>query len=124
MEKGSWSAQLAVSRGLAGGPEIDSGKQYGLRASYVKPSWRIGGSFNFNDATVGDRQMQNIFAGLKTGRVAWLAEIDYVIDDGTPTGRRKLWMSFIEANIAVKKGHELKLTFEYFDPDIDVSEDQ
>lgn len=124
MEKGLWSMQLAVTRGTAGGPEIDSGKQYSLRASYVRSKWRLGGSFNFNDARVGDRQMQNIFAGLKTGRIAWLAEVDYIIDDGTSTGRRKLWISFVEANVAVKKGHNLKLTFEYFDPDIDVSEDQ
>lgn len=124
LEQGNWSAQLAISRGTAGGPEIDSGKQYSLRVSHVTPKWRVGGSLNFNDAKVGDRQMQNVFAGLRTGRIAWLAELDYIIDDGTPTGRRKLWTSLVEANIALKKGHNLKLTFEYFDPDTDVSEDE
>ena len=80
--------------------------------------------FNLNDAKVGDRQMHNIFAGFRTGRIAWLGEIDYIIDDGTPTGRRSLWTSLIEANIALKRGHNLKATFEYFDPDTDVSENQ
>jgi len=124
MEHDDWSVQFAVTRGTAGAPDVDSGKQYSLRASYVQPTWRIGGSLNFNDAKVGDRQMQNVFAGLKMGRIAWLAEVDYIIDDGTPTGRRELWMSFIEANINVAKGHNAKLTFEYFDPDVDVSENQ
>jgi len=124
VEQGSWSAQVAVSRGTAGAPEIDSGKQYSVRASYVKPKWRLGGSFNLNDSRFGDRQMQNIFAGLKTGRIAWLAEVDYIIDDGLEPGRRKMWTSFVEANIEVFKSHNLKLTFEYFDPDSSVSEDQ
>jgi hypothetical protein len=53
-----------------------------------------------------------------------LAELDYIIDDGTPTGRRKLWASLLEANVQLKKGHNLKLTFEYFDPDDSVSEDE
>ena len=123
-ELDKWSAQFAVTRGTAGGPEVDSGKQYSLRVSHVTPKWRVGGSLNFNDTKFGDRQMQNVFGGLRTGRVAWLAEFDYIIDDGTPTGRRELWASFIEANILLKKGHNLKLTYEYFDPDNDVSEDE
>jgi hypothetical protein len=124
MERDKWSAQFAVTRGTAGGPEIDSGKQYSLRVSHVTSKWRIGGSFNLNDSSFGDRQMQNVFGGIRTGRVAWLAELDYIIDDGTPTGRRKLWASLLEANVQLKKGHNLKLTFEYFDPDDSVSEDE
>ena len=124
LEKDNWSAQLAVTRGTAGGPEIDSGKQYSALVTYVTPKWRVGGSLNYNDSSVGDRRMQNIFGGIRTGRINWLAEIDYIIDEGTPTGRRESWMSFVEANIAARKGHNFKLTFEYYDPDVDVSEDQ
>ena len=124
LEKGLWSAQLAVSRGTAGGPEVDSGKQYSLRNSHVRPKWRVGGSVNFNDTTFGDRQMQNVFAGLRTGPVAWLAEVDYIIDESASTGRRKMWASLVEANYLLKKGHNLKLTLEYFDPDSEVSENQ
>jgi hypothetical protein len=123
-ELGDWSAQLAITRGTAGGPEIDSGKQYSLLLSLVRPDWHVGGSFNFNDAAVGDRQMQNLFAGLRTGRITWLGEIDYIIDEGTPTGRRKLWMSLLEANIQIRRAHNLKLTIEYLDPDVDVDNDQ
>ena len=124
VEHNSWSAQLAITRGTAGGPEIDSGKQYSLRVSYVRPKWRLGGSFNLNETDFGDRQMQNIFVGIKTGRIAWLAEVDFIMDEGTATGDRESWVSFLEGNIAFKQGHNLKLTFEYYDPDIDVSEDE
>ena len=62
-EQDKWSAQLAVTRGTAGGPEVDSGKQYSLRVSHVRSNWRVGGSINFNDTKFGDRQMQNVFGG-------------------------------------------------------------
>jgi hypothetical protein len=123
-ESAGWSAQLAVTRGTAGGPEVDSGKQYSLRMTHIRNKWRVGGSFNYNDSKFGDRQMQNVFGGIRTGRIAWLAELDYIIDDGTPTGQRRLWASLLEANVMLKKGHNLKLAFEYFDPDDDVSENE
>ena len=123
-DSGAWSAQFAVSRGTAGGHETDSGKQYSLLVTHVTPKWRVGGSFNFNDADLGDRQMQNIFAGWKTGPVAWLAELDYIIDDSFSDGQRKLWTTLVEANYGYRQGHNLKLTFEWFDPDDDVDEDE
>lgn len=123
-EGGMWSGQLAVTRGTAGGPEVDSGKQYSLRVSRVAPHWRIGASYNLNDARVGDRRMQNLFAGLRTGPLAWLAEVDYIVDEGTPTGRRQSWATLLEANYGYRKGHNLKTTFEWYDPDDDVSNDE
>lgn len=123
-EGGPWSGQFAVTRGTAGGPEVDSGKQYSLRVSHVRGRWRVGGSLNLNDAKAGERRMQNVFAGLRTGPVAWLAEIDRIVDEGTSTGRRELWASLLEANYGYRQGHNLKLTFEWFDPDDAVDEDE
>lgn len=124
LELDDWSAQFAVTRGTAGGPEIDSDKQYSLRVSYVQPRWRIGGSANFNDTPFGDRRMQNLFAGLRTGRVAWLAQADLIVDSGTPTGRRKSSVSFVEAIVSVRQGHHLRVSFDYHDPDLDLSNDE
>jgi len=124
LERGRWSAQFAVTRGTAGGPEIDSGKQYSLRVEQVRESWRVGASLNLNDSPFGDRQMQNVFAGLRTGPVSWLAEIDLIIDEGSVTGRRESWASLLEANYGYRKGHNLKASYEWFDPDRDVSEDE
>ena len=123
-ERDAWSAQFAVTRGTAGGPEIDSGKQYSLQVSRVTNNWRVGGSLNLNDSSAGDRRMHGVFGGLQTGPVAWLAEIDYIVDDGTPTGKRNLWTSLVEANYGYRKGHNLKLTYEWFDPDDNVSNDE
>ncbi len=118
------SLSAAVSNGTAGGGEIDRGKQFSLRGSYIRERWRAGGSINVNDADGGKRQMQNLFAGFRTGRMTWLAEIDYIRDDGSPTGRRNQWVGFAEANLRLRQGHNLKLTWGHFDPDDDVDEDE
>jgi hypothetical protein len=126
-----WTAQLAITNGTAGGPATPDGKQYSLRAEHVQPMWRVGASFNLNESVdgtdnggipIGKRQMQNIFAGLRTGPIAWLAEADYIIDD-TLIPRRKQTVGLLEANWRIRQGHNLKLTGEYFDPDTDLSND-
>ena len=123
LEIDAWSASFAITNGSAGGQENDDGKQYSLLGSYVRQNWRAGGSLNYNKLNAGDRKMGNLFAGLRTGPISWLAEGDYVVDDGTPTGRRKLWAGLLEVNWLFRRGNNLKLTAEYFDPDTDVSND-
>jgi hypothetical protein len=123
-EAQEWSAQLAVTNGTASGPEMDHGKQLSVRAEHVKSVWRVGAGFNLNDADAGERQLQGIFAGLRTGPIAWLAEADYVIDDGFEDGQRREWVGLLEGNWSFARGHNLKLTAEYFEPDTDVDEDE
>ena len=123
-EAGSWSTMLSVTNGSGGGAETDSGKQVSLIANYVRPLWRAGLSFNANDDDAGDRQMQNVFFGLKTGRLVWLAEADLITDD-LPNGKEQDSIAgLFEGNWLFRKGHNLKISYDYFDPDKDVDEDQ
>jgi hypothetical protein len=122
-ETNTWSSQLAITNGTAGGSETDEGKQVSFRTEHIRPSWRLGASANYNDADAGERGMAGVFAGLRTGPIAWLAEADYIRDDSFPE-RRKLYAGLIEANWMFKKGHNFKLTAEYFEPDDDVDEDE
>jgi hypothetical protein len=118
-----WSAQLAVSNGTAGAPEVDRGKQWSLRAEHTGSRWRAGASFNLNDFTGTSRRMYGAFAGLRTGPVAWLAELDAIVDVA-PGPDDKGWAGLIEANWMLRKGHNLKLTAERHDPDRDVPADR
>jgi hypothetical protein len=124
LETARWSAQLAVTNGTAGDAETDDGKQVSLRTEHVRNAWRVGASASYNEAEVGDRRLAAIFAGLRTGPIAWLAEADYVEDEGFPDGERTQWVGLLEANWAYRTGHNLKLTAEYFEPDEDVDEDE
>src|SRR5690606_17760697 len=80
-------------------------------------------SYSFNGSPLGDREMRGLYGGLRTGPIAWLAEVDVVTDD-TPAGEQEMYVSLLEGNWRVAHGHNLKVTYEYFDPADDVDEDE
>lgn len=122
-ESGPWAAQVSITNGSGGGSETDTGKQVSLVASYVRPLWRVGISANSNNADLGDRQMQGLFVGVKTGPVVWLAEADFIADDVNSGGEQDSIAGFLEANWLLRNGHNVKISYDYFDPDDDLSED-
>jgi hypothetical protein len=125
LEMGPWSAQLAVTKtthagdvGMGG----NGGKLVNALVTYVQPGWRLGASLSVDRRGSADRSMQSVFAGLRTGIVSWLASGVQILDDG-PTGRVKQWASLLEGNVEVAKGHNLKLTYEFYDPSRAIAED-
>lgn len=119
-----WSSQLSVTNGSGGGAETNTGKQVSFITSYVQSIWRAGVSFNFNDDDLGDRQMQNIFFGLKTGPLVWLAEIDLITDDLPGGAEQDAVAGLLEANWMALQGHNFKLSYDYFDPDDGLGDNQ
>ncbi len=122
LEGGPWSTVLALTNGSGGGSETDTGKQASFVANYVASFGRVGLSVNINDSDAGDRQMGNLFGGLRTGPIAWLAEVDWIRDD-LPTGATQDSLAgLVEANWQFRQGHNLKFSYDYHDPDTDISE--
>ena len=122
-EHGSWDAQLAVSNGTAGAAEVDHGKQYSAQLQHVQSIWRVGLAANLNDAAAGNKTAYGLFGGVRTGPISWLGEADLIEDKSFPNGGRKMSTGLIEANWMPKRGHNLKITAEYYDPNRDVSSD-
>jgi hypothetical protein len=118
-----WTAQLAITNGTAGASEVDNGKQWTMRSEYVAARWRAGASFSLNDLAAGTRRMQNVFGGVKTGAVVWLAEMDYIIDSSAGPRRRQA-LGLLEADWKMAPGQNLKLTAEAFDPNRAVARDR
>ncbi len=122
-DSGAWSTIVSATDNSGGG-RSGSGDQYSLVSSYVQSTWRAGVSVNVNDDAAGDRTMFGFFGGLKTGSVAWLAEIDSISDDISPGVTADAFAGLLEANWTVHDKHNLKLSYEYLDPNNDISEDQ
>jgi hypothetical protein len=118
LELAKWSAQVAVIEGPPGGDD-----QVSASAAYVQPRWRVGGSVNESSDAFGDRSMQSVFAGLKTGPLSWLAEVS-VIKDELPRRDRDIYATLLEGNWRLRKGHNLKFGYEFLEPDRDRDEDQ
>jgi hypothetical protein len=122
-ESGSWTAQLAVSNGSGGGPEVDPGKQVTTRAEFVQSRWRAGASLLYNDTDAGSRTGAAAFGAFNLGPVVLLGEVDYFDDDSINDGT-KLLATLAEADWKLMQGHNLKLTYEWFEPNDDVDEDE
>lgn len=121
-EHPEWSAQLALTNGTAN-TGTGSGHQLTGQLVWIRPRGRIGVAASGTSANAGDRRMAGVFAGLRTGPLVWLGEVNLVRDEGFAQGRRSLLATLGEVNWGIHRGHNLKLTLESFDPDRDVSED-
>jgi len=121
-----WSTQVALTNGTASGPENDTGKQIAARAEYVRPRWRAGASLSANNAALGDREMLGLFAGVRTGPIAWLFELDAIRDEvpAMPGGELDGAVSLIEGNWRFGRGHNLKVSYDYYDPNDDGDDDE
>jgi len=121
-ERGNWDAQLAVSNGTDGtpGPSHDNGKQYSGQLIWVDSKWRVGTAANFNKKTVGNKSAFALFGGLRTGPVEWLAQVELIDDksivENTQLNGRRQTAALAEANWAIMRGNNLKITGEYYDP--------
>ena len=118
LELAKWSAQFAVIEGPSGADDQLSGS-----AVYVQPMWRVGASLNTSEDAFGDRTMQSVFGGLKTGPISWLAELT-LINDEAPAGDNDSYATLLEGNWRLRKGHNLKVGYEFLEPDEDRGEDQ
>ena len=124
LELPKWSAQLAATNGTAGTGSAPGKDQWSLSATYVQPRWRVGASYNLNEDPLGDREMQALFAGFRTGRIAWLAELDFISDEIPAGGSSEIYATLVEGNWRFSKGHNLKVTYEFLDPSDSMSEDE
>ena len=121
LELPKWSAQMAVTKGA---PDNGSDDRLSLSAVYVLPRWRLGASYNKNPDPLGSREMEAVFAGWKTGPIAWLAELDFITDEIPSSNSNRVYASLIEGNWRIHKGHNLKVTYEFLNPSNHQSEDE
>ena len=119
---GPWSVIASLTDGSGTGGSSSS-DQFNLVSSYVQSRWRAGLSANATNDDSGDRRMFGLFGGLRTGSISWLAEIDRISDDVSPGVTVDAYAALLEANWTILSKHNLKISYDYLDPDSDTSED-
>ena len=111
-ESDTFTFQLAATNGNGGAGENDDGKLFTVRAEFIQSGWRAGLSGAHNSTDFAERSIYGAFAGLKTGRIVWLAEYDYIEDKADGLAEVDQGVALLEANIQLRKGHNLKITGE------------
>jgi hypothetical protein len=121
-ERAQWSAQFDVSKaGIDSGGRL--GDRLGVQFVWVEGRWRLGGGASRVNADAGDRTMAAVFGSWRTGQFTWLGEADLIHDASFRPAARSLAALLGEVNWAFRRGHNLKLTGEYYDPDRAVAND-
>ena len=123
-ERGHWDAQLAVSNGTAGGAVTSNGKQTSAQLSYVESAWRLGLAANFNAQSAGAKSAYGIFGGLRTGPISWLAQAEITDDQSIPNDQGKQLATLLEGNWLIARGNNLKITYEFLNPNREVPNDE
>jgi hypothetical protein len=116
-EHGHIDAQLAVSNGTAGGPVTGDGKQYSSQFAWVESAWRLGVAANFNDQPGGGKSALGVFAGLRTGPISWLGQAEITHDESIADDQGKELATLLEGNWLIARGNNLKVTYEFLNPD-------
>jgi hypothetical protein len=122
LELGDWSLQLARSNGPGNVGPI-SGHQWTGQAVWLQPWGRAGLALASTKSSAGGREAVGLFGGFSTGPLAWLGEVDLVSDGGFAEGRRQLLATLAEVNWGVARGHNLKFSAEWLDPDRKIAQD-
>jgi len=116
-----FDAEVAVTNGNGGGAEVDDGKLVSGRFAWIGGPFQLGVSGLVNNTDTVDRTMAGVFAGIRTGPIAWLAEYDRIEDEDDVQGDVDSGVGFLEANWLITRGNNLKATveIEHFDDDLE-----
>ena len=121
-EPGPLSVFASVTNGTQGAAENNDDKQVTASAALIFPSFRVGASGSHNDAPGSSRDVFGGFAGLGLGRVTILGEVDYIFDTFDTGADSNQFAAYIEGDVLIARGINLKATYGFLDPDRDIAE--
>ncbi|MBF0350481.1 MAG: hypothetical protein HQM11_05585 [SAR324 cluster bacterium] len=117
VEPGPFSFSLAVTNG---GTEID--KQTSFYGYMIGEPGMIGFSQSVKKSE-SSKHVMNIFAGFNAGRLTGLAQVDKIEEDQDGSPKLEKQVGFLELNVMLYKGANLKLTYDFHDPNINEEDD-
>jgi hypothetical protein len=93
--------------------------------SFVFDDFRVGGSIAYNPSSSNRRFAYGGFGGVQLGRVGLLGELDLIRDEDKSTGDVKRQLaSFLETDVEVYRGVNLRWVYDFLDPNKAIGENQ
>jgi hypothetical protein len=122
-EPGSFTMAAAVTNGNSATTDNNKAKQLVGTLGYIADKFRIGGSASHNDTGAETRRVAGVWAGARIQRLVLLGEADWIHDETSDAQRDQL-VTYSEADYEIVDGWNVKLGYEYYDPNRDVDENQ
>lgn len=124
VEPGPLSWSMAVTNGSFAPTEANSGKMVTSRGALVYRAFRAGASGSVNYGTDIRRGSYGGFGGFSLGPLVLLGEADWVTDSFETTDRKtEQFVGYIEGDLALVKGWNVRIAYDYHDPNLDRPED-
>ena len=118
IEPGRLSWFVALTNGSVGASEGNSGKMLSSTAVFTWPGFRVGASAAHNQGDGMRTQLVGAYAGFSVGPLVVLGEVDAAFDtfDDTNTNDKDGVLAFVEGDLLIRKGINLKVTHGFHDP--------
>jgi hypothetical protein len=124
IEPGPLSWVLAVTNGSVGAAEGNDAKMVTSSAVFTHRRFRIGASASRNAGPGTHREVVGGYGGLSLGPVALLGEADWILQSFDGQADRDQFVAYLEGNWLARRGVNVKLTYGFHDPDVDLPEDE
>ncbi|MBI2535520.1 MAG: hypothetical protein HYW06_00780, partial [Gemmatimonadetes bacterium] len=102
-----------------------NGKQFTSTLAIVKRRFRLGGSASRNEGNgLARRDGFGGFAGFAVGPLSVLGEVDQIAERVQSGAELRQLAGYVEGDFLAARGVNAKVTYGYFDKNLDVAEDQ
>lgn len=118
IEPGPLTWSVAVTNGSSGASEGNSEKMLTSSAVMTWRRFRVGASASYNSAPDSETGIYGAYAGLNVGPLSLLGETDLIFNsfDDASTDNRDQVLAYIEGDVLVRQGVNLKLSHGFHQP--------
>ncbi len=122
-EPGPFSMAASVTNGSSSLLDNNTSKQLVGTLGYVGDHFRFGGSASYNKSDEEIRKVTGVWAGVRLKKFVFLGEADWVRDELDDEDRDRV-VTYAALDYEIVDGWNIKLAYEYFDPNRDVDENE
>jgi hypothetical protein len=123
IEPGDFTFATAVTNGTSSVSDNNKSKQVSATGAYINNRFRIGGSADYNDSGSSIRKMGGLWGGVNINKFVLLGEADWIRDEVNDQKQSQI-VAYSELDYEIAHGWNIKVGYEYYDPNRDIAENQ
>lgn len=122
-EPGSFTMAASITNGTSSIADNNNAKQVVGNIGYIGDLFRLGGSASYNKLDDATKRVKGIWAGTRIGKFVLLGEADWIREEDQNEDRDQL-VTYSELDYEIVDGWNVKLAYEFFDPNLDIDENE